>query len=151
MAAEARAPLSPRSARSRPSSRLGGRDGFTLIEALAAFAILAMLTLAVQRGLVSAKTALLRADQRIAAERVAASLLAQPIGRPAARGATRSGTTDGYRWTMRFEPLDLGVASAAQPAAEKAAQWQPWRVIIQVAAPPGRMLELETVRLAQVE
>lgn len=131
--------------------RLRGDDGFTLVEALAAFAILSMLTLVVQRGLVMAKAGLVRSSERVAAEWVAQTLLAQPLGRQTARSGARSGTEGGLRWTMRVEPLDLPVARAGTKDGGRAPEWQPMRVTLQVEIAPGRVLDVETVRLARVE
>lgn len=131
--------------------RLRGTDGFTLVEALAGFAILAMLTLVVQRGLVMAKTGLVRSHDRIAAEWVAQTLLAEPLGREVTRSGSSSGTAGGLAWTMRIEPLDLPVVRAAQKKDAGAPGWRPMRVMLQVATGPGRTLDVETVRLARVE
>ena len=141
----------PRGLAGRKPERLSGDDGFTLVEALAAFAILSMLTLVVQRGFVMAKAALVRSNDRVAAEWVAQTLLAQPLGREATRTGTRSGTETGRRWTMRVEPLDLPVARAGIKDGAKAPSWQPMRVTVQVEIAPGRIFDLETVRLARVE
>lgn len=134
-----------------PRHRLRGRDGFTLVEALAAFAIVAMLTLVVQRGLVMARTGLARSSDRVAAEWVARTLLAEPLGGQAVRSGASSGTAGGLRWTMRIESLDLPAARAARTDDGRAPAWQPMRVMLQVETAPGRTLDVETVRLARVE
>lgn len=131
--------------------RLRGRDGFTLVEALAAFAIVASLALVVQRGVVMARTGIARSSDRFAAEWVAQTLLTEPLGRQAARSGARSGTTDGLRWTMRLEPLDLPLAPGARAQGAPAPAWQPMRVRIEVETASGRTVDVETVRLARVE
>ena len=158
------------------TGRLRGRDGFTLVEALAAFAILALLTVVVQRVFVSAKTSSVRADERIGAEWVARTLLTQPLGPERAPSGSQSGVLDGYRWTMTLEPLDLpgpaleaqtpragpsqsnpgappsrAASSNPEKAAPDPARWRPHRVTIQVGEAPGRRLEVETVRLVAVD
>lgn len=150
MAAERSASARGLSVRRRfVADRLRGREGFTLVEALAAFVIMATLTVVVQRALVMAKTGLVRADERIAADRVARTLLAEPLVVRAEPGS-RSGVTDGQRWTVTIEPIDLPTPVAAAPSRDSAAStpWRPVRVTIQVVALSGRVLDVETVRLA---
>jgi len=134
----------------RAPARLRGRDGFTLVEALAALAILAMLTVVVQRGLVMARTGIARSSDRIAAEWVARSLLAEPLGAQAARAGSRSGTSGGLPWTVTIEPLDVAPAGAAGDGKGDAPKWRPMRVTVRVES-PGRGLSVETVRLARVD
>lgn len=133
-----------------PLARLRGRDGFTLVEALAAMAILGMLTVVVQRGLVMARTGIARSSERIAAEWVARSLLAEPLGAQAARAGSRGGTAGGMPWTVTIEPLDLPQAAAATGDKGDAPKWRPMRVTVRVEG-PGRALSVETVRLARVD
>lgn len=151
------------------AGRLRGRDGFTLVEALTAFVVLALLTLVVQRSLVMARTGLSFAESRTEAERVARTLLDEPVSRTVSRGGGRSGVTEGRRWTVSAQPLDLpparpgaapprpepagtDPARAGDPAAkgpDPAAIWRPLRVTIRVETTAGRVLEVETVRLAR--
>ncbi len=138
--------------------RFSGRDGFTLIEALAAFAILAMLTLVVQRAFIVATSGLARVDDRVAAEQVARTLLAEPLGRNALASGQRSGVADGHPFTVRFETLDLPAPAGppepkrdASPNSAAPERWRPVRVSIRVETARGRPLEIETVRLAQVD
>lgn len=127
---------------SRLAGRVGlagrGRAGFTLIEALAAFAILAVLTLGVQRGVVAASTSSVRAQSVAAAERVARTALATPMPDLTLASPRLSGTIDGVDWTLAATPLPL------PPPPADAAGWAPVRVRLSVPAGP---LEVETVRL----
>lgn len=107
--------------RARDVARFRGREGFTLVEVLAAFAILAMLTVAVQRSVVMAKMGLLRADNRIAAERVAETLLSEPLSGPAVARGSRSGVIDGYRWLIKIEALDLPAAGGGPASTGRSA------------------------------
>lgn len=121
------------------AARLAGNDGFTLVEALASFAILALLTVFVQRGVVAAKSGLLRAGDRVAAERVAESLLAEPLGEHGSTGQSRTGVTDRYRWIVRTEPLDLPAAEVprAGAAAPRGAVGKVERFAPENASAPG--------------
>ena len=131
--------------------RLRGSDGFTLVEALAAFAIFAVLTIVVQRALVMAKTGLGRSSDRLAAEWVARTLLAEPLGKGAAQAGSRTGRANGLGWTMTIEPLDFPAAQAPRSGADRAPAWRPMRVTVRVETAPGRTFDVETVRLARVD
>ena len=127
------------------ADRRSGRGGFTLIEALVAFTILAMLALVVQRGVVTAANGLARARDQVAAERVARTLLAEPV----TSDGRRTGVTAGLRWTMTVEPLDLPAVAGPQLKEGVApARWQPVRVAVEVGMGNGRSLLFDTVRLA---
>ena len=67
-------------ARGRRAGRFSGKDGFTLIEVLVAFAVLAMITVVIQRGIVSATDVAVRAADRLQAAIVARSLMTVPLG-----------------------------------------------------------------------
>ncbi|WP_375462397.1 type II secretion system protein J [uncultured Methylobacterium sp.] len=151
-----------------PHRGAGGAAGFTLIEALAAFAIVAVLSLVVQRGLVQSRLGLAAVEDRLAAERVARSLLAEPVRPSDVASGGRAGILDGYRFAIRLAVLDLPL-----PEAERAAQgacpptagpcdpgragdpapparWQPLRQDIEVATLRGPSVTVETIRLGQV-
>lgn len=160
-----------RKAGSRPSRLIdsGASAGFTLIEALAAFAIVAVLTLVVQRGLVQSRLGLAAMEDRVAAERVARSLLAEPVrASDVARGG-REGIVDGHRFVMRLSPLDLPLPEAERANANgcppgqtscdparnggdpgKRVRWQPFRQDIEVVTLRGAPITVETIRLGQV-
>lgn len=149
----------------RPRPERGrGDDGFTLVEALTAFAIVAMLTLVIQRGLVQARLGWEAIEERRAAERLARSLLSEPVSLPAVLEGGRNGYTDGRRWQIRLAALDLPLPDPPSPPATVATaggqppapastpepKWQPLRVTITVETARGRPVEVETVRLAPV-
>lgn len=150
-------------------ARLRGRDGFTLIEALAAFAIVAILTLVVQRGLVQSRLGLAAIEDRTAAERVARSLLAEPLRLADVQAGGRTGIRDGRRFEIRLSPLDLPLPKAerteapspqarnptapgqAPPTTEERYGWQPLREEIEVATARGASVSIETIRLGPLE
>lgn len=128
-----------------------GREGFTLIEVLVAFTMLALVTIVIQRGIVSVSAATARADDRLAAAFVARSLMTVPLGSGPDSLTTRTGTMNGYAWRIRFEPLDVPLPPAQATNAD-AVRWQALRMIISVSArTQGRQeLAIETIRLVKV-
>ncbi|WP_420391672.1 PulJ/GspJ family protein [Acuticoccus sp.] len=129
--------------RRRCAGRGGRRAGFTLVEVLVALTVLAVVTVGVHRGLVSATAGTRRAEEVVGAERVARTLLAAPLG-PVAPPERRSGTMGGRGWSMSLEALALPPAETPSPAA---ADWTPLRVRFAVSVPGARPLEVETVRV----
>ncbi len=136
--------------------RVGARDGFTLIEALVAFAIVAALSLVVQRGLIQSRIGWAAVEDRTGAERLARSLLEEPLTPAAVAAGGREGVTDGRRWRVGLQTLDLPLPSPPEPEAgsgppppaQDGPRWLPLRVRIEVATARGRPVEVETVRLA---
>ena len=131
-----------------PGRRRGGNGGFTMIEVLVAFTVLAVLTLAVQRGLAASVTATSNAEERLGAELVARTLITAPLGAGPSRLEPRSGSLDGYRWRIRFEKVELPVA-ALNVNDGKPPRWIPVRMSIGVSAPLGSELKIETIRLVK--
>lgn len=149
--------------RSSPRDR-GASAGFTLIEALAAFAIVAVLSLVVQRGVVQSRAGLVAVEDRLAAERVARSLLAEPLRASDIGTGGRTGTLDGYRYTIRLAALELplpeaerdtesgcqpsaGACNPSDPAA--GVRWMPMRQDIEVLTRRGTAVTVEAIRLGQ--
>lgn len=143
--------------------------GFTLIEALAAFAIVAVLSLVVQRGVVQSRAGLVAVEDRLAAERVARSLLAEPVRIADVGRGGRSGTLDGYRYVIRLAAQELALpeagrgadggcppsAGACDPAGQAGdpsarVRWTPLRQDIEVTTRRGSAVTVETIRLGQV-
>ena len=85
--------------------RRGARDGFTLIEALVAFAIVAAATVVAHRSLVQSRLATARTAERETAEWVAWNLLAEPLSALDMSAGGRTGSLSGHRYDMRLTPL----------------------------------------------
>lgn len=130
-------------------ARWSGNGGFTMVEVLVAFTVLATLTLAVQRGLAASVAATAKSELRLNAERIAQTLITTPLGPDASALVPLSGSIDGYAWQIRFEPIELPVA-ATNVNDGKPPRWVPVRMMIDVLTKSGARVEIETIRLVKV-
>jgi type II secretory pathway pseudopilin PulG len=154
----------------KSSSRLSGRAGFTLVEALAAFAIVAALSVLLQRGLVQSRASLVAIEDRKRAEGLALSLLAEPVGADETMAGGRSGSADGLRFQTRLSPLILPgipdpapastggglqgqaqLSGAAMQSTPPKGRWVPFREQISVQTQRGAVIAVETIKLFPVE
>lgn len=144
---------------SLPCSPDGGNAGFTLLEALAALAL--VLAFAAVSGplLFDARRIIAHADGRIAAQILLGALLQEPLDRAGLSDLVREGETEGLRWRIEAEPTSIAVtlpslgSSPQQPSAQDkpAAHWTAYRVAVSVSWAPGQIVSAETVRLGKAE
>ena len=97
--------------------RFADRSGFTLIEALVAFTVMATVLGVLYRGVVQTRAGSAVFAARTQEEVVARSLLAEFGGRRDLRDGSYAGTRDGRRWTLKASAMDL---SAQLPRGDKA-------------------------------
>ena len=97
--------------------RFADRSGFTLIEALVAFTVMAMVLGVLYRGVVQTRAGANAFASRTQEEVVTRSLIAEFGARRDLRDGTYAGTRDGRRWTLKASAMDL---SAQLPKGDKA-------------------------------
>jgi general secretion pathway protein I len=115
-------------------------EGFTLIEALVALAIVAASLASIGALIATTARGARSIEQRLfRLEAARAAMTALPDRDQLAPGSV-SGELDGHRW--RFEVAPLNDARFAPRE-----DWLPQTVIITVASPSGGILEIPTVRL----
>ncbi|WP_062206099.1 prepilin-type N-terminal cleavage/methylation domain-containing protein [Aureimonas sp. AU12] len=107
--------------------------GFTLIEALVAFLVLAIVMVVLQRGVVGSVDAAMRARQRIDAGLVAQTLLSSPT--VAELGQATSGRMNGHDWTARFEDVPVAAGAVGQRGLFV---FRPMRMIVDVRLSDGK-------------
>jgi len=117
--------------------RIGRRRGFTLLEALVATFVVAILLVPVLRSVVASANAGRVADRQLAARLVLNRLLA---ALPMAGGKfipNASGTDGPFTWTVAVTPGTVA----------KGASFVPYRVDASVSGDGGAPVSFETVRL----
>lgn len=100
-----------------PPHRLADRSGFTLIEALVAFTVMATVLAVLYRDVVQTRAGANVFAARTQEEVVARSLIAEFRDRRDLRDGSYAGTRDGRRWTLKASPMDL---TAQLPKGDKA-------------------------------
>jgi general secretion pathway protein I len=144
------APVSPKcvsedaAAIHEPRTRgLGGTAGFTLIEALVALAIVAVVLGSIGSVIATTVKGTRSIDQRLALTGTAETLLAALPGRLMLKPGRQSGETAGHRWRVDVSPLKM----AAESDAPQTGRFVPLAVSMQVQAPGGPLMQITTVRL----
>ncbi|MBN8958683.1 MAG: prepilin-type N-terminal cleavage/methylation domain-containing protein [Rhizobiales bacterium] len=119
-----------------------GTAGFTLLEVLVALAIVAV-SLSAIGALVATNARGTRAlDQRLALTASARAVLADLTLRDDLSSGRLSGEVAGHRWRADVKSLPVAPRDARQPP-----PWLPQEVTLQVEAPDGQSLRLDTIRL----
>ena len=115
-------------------------NGFTLIEALVALALLATVLSSIGMVIATSVKGTRSIDQRIALAGVASTLLATLPTRDLLAPGVQSGTTAGQRWRIDVAPM----AGDGAPR-----RWTPVSVKLRVQSPSGPAMQLTTVRLVE--
>jgi type II secretory pathway pseudopilin PulG len=140
-------------------SRDRGRDGFTLLEALAALTLVLAFAAVLGPLLFHARRIVVNADGRVAAQILLRALLQEPLDRASLSSLLRQGQTDGLQWRIITEPSAIASSlprssqpqQKNKPLAEPAVQWVAYRVVANVSWAPGQAISAETVRLGRSE
>lgn len=124
------------------------RDGFTLVEALVAFVILALVMVVLQRGVVGSVDAATRAKSRLEAGLVARTLLASPS--IAGSGQPMAGRMNGHDWSVRFEDVPFAAGTAGRTGRSV---FRPMRLIVEVSTSyrGSGSLTVQTIQLTRVD
>ena len=119
-----------------------GTAGFTLLEALAALAILMSALAAIGALANTSLRSTVNAEQHLALVSAARSILAGLPTRNALSFGRSTGVLDGYRWRVDSTPI-------ATTAPEQSPAWIPQGIVLLVRSPSGAMMEIDTIRLRQ--
>jgi general secretion pathway protein I len=125
----------------RPANLEGrGTAGFTLIEALAALAVMGAGLAAIGTLGSSSLRAGLYAERHLAEIETARKIIAGMPSREALPVGRLTGALDAHDW--RIDSTLIGA-----PAAVGDALWAPQRIEVSIRSPSGAMLKIDTIRL----
>ena len=124
------------------ASERNGESGFTLIEALVALALVAVLLTAVGSLVASAANGTRTLEQHLALVETARMIASVNPGRGELSSGDLGGEMLGYRWRADVSPF-FGGGSAPVPNSP----WIPQGVLVRVQSPSGAILAIESVRL----
>lgn len=126
----------------RPTHSDDGRGGFTLIEAVVALALMAVMLAAIGSLMSSATTGTRTLEGHVALVETARLVMTSIPRRPPAGGDDLAGEESGYRWQVRMSSLTDRVEVPGSP-------WFPENVAVRVRSPSGAYFTVETVRLVR--
>lgn len=135
------------------------RRGFTLLETLVALALLLAFAATLVPFLYHARSIMISADDRVAAQALLRALLEDPIDPATLADLSRDGDSGGLHWQLGAEPSGIEAAFPDPPpisatAATKSPprpHWIAYRVVATVTFGAGRSISGETVRLGNAE
>jgi general secretion pathway protein I len=117
--------------------------GFTLIEALVALAIVAVVLSSIGAVIATTVKGTRSIDQRLALTGTAEKLLAELPARNLLKPGRQSGELAGHRWRIDVSPMNPAAASDA-PQNQR---FVPLAVNMRLQAPDGLAIQVTTVRL----
>lgn len=155
-------------ARMKPRGR---EAGFLLLETLIAVVLMSLLLTVLPGGIAVSKRMVAKSLSTVSAGLVAEAVIGSELAAEGLQAGIRSGNVDGYDWTAQIrpraglvpppreedrEPSDgrAGRAGrdgrAGRSGRDGRENWLPYDVIVQVRAPDGTRVTVETLRIGMV-
>jgi len=126
----------------------GRRAGFTLVEALVAFSLLATFAISVNSVMFQSRRILVNGNRNVEAELLLQTLLQRSFTHGADVGA-RMGEQDGLYWKLDVQPASSSLFSRdLQTTGAKDWKWGLFQVTAEVSWGNGRRIKGETLKLA---
>ena len=120
-------------------SSCNGEAGFTLIEALVALAIIAIVLGSIGTVIATTVKGTRAIDQKLALSGTAETLLSTLPARDLLKPGRQSGELSGHRWRLDVAPMNSEIPPDAR--------FVPVTVNLRLQAPGGQLMQLTTVRL----
>lgn len=130
----------------REAPDVGAESGFSLVEVLAALAILGLALGTLYPVFRTALGLAGRADDHLAGIELAQSLLDQHTAERRAMPGSSRGRQDRHSWTVTVEPADAPRVPAGAAGAH--GSWRLQRIVVTVTWPPHGQAQLETLHLS---
>jgi len=126
----------PTNPRAEPSA------GFTLVEALAALAVMAISMAAIGSLANSSLRSGLYVERHLAEIETARKIIAAMPSRKDLGDVQLTGVLDNHQWRIDSTPFANALAPLNAPIV-----WEPQQLALRVLAPSGALIEIDTVRL----
>jgi general secretion pathway protein I len=126
------------------SSKRQNESGFTLIEAVVAIALLAVMLAAIGSVVAASRKATLKIEEHVALLETARMVATVATERAAVEARDLGGEASGHSWRARITPLTVAVAPV------EGSPWIPRTVMVEVQSPSGAVFSLETIRLQKM-
>ncbi len=122
--------------------RAEGNAGFTLVEALAALAVMAISMAAIGALSNSSLRSGLYVERHLAQIETARKVIAAMPARKDLPQGTLTGVLDNQQWRIDASPFANSLIRATD-----ALQWEPQQIALHVLSPTGASIEIDTIRL----
>jgi general secretion pathway protein I len=126
-----------------PSRALNESAGFTLIEVLAALAVLAAGLVSIGSLVAVAAKGTRATEEHLVITEASRAIMTGLLGQRDVQANSMAGETAGFRWRLDVAPY---TGEPVDPARHQS-RWQPFAMVVTVRSPGGRTIQINTVRL----
>jgi general secretion pathway protein I len=117
--------------------------GFTLIEVLAALAVLAVGLVSIGSLVAVAAKGTRATEEHLVITEASRAIMAGLLAQRDLQANSMAGETAGFRWRLDVAPYTGEPVNQAQ----QQSRWQPFAMVLTVRSPGGRTIQINTVRL----
>ncbi len=125
------------------SRAVGESAGFTLIEVLAALAVLAAGLVSIGSLVAVGVKGTRATEEHLVMTETSRAIMAGLLAQRDVKVNSMAGETAGFRWRLDIAPYTGEPVNSAQ----QQSRWQPFTMVLTVRSPGGRTIQINTVRL----